>query len=62
LHTVTTTNVFGNFQSTLDLQVPEYYASNDPLVTYATPLHPNEEHTTSRKLIVGQNQFRVRSW
>jgi hypothetical protein len=46
----------------LELKVPEYFSCNDPLLTYATPLHAMEEHTTTRKTIVGQDNFRVRSW
>ena len=42
------------FQAHLDIQVPTYYAGNDPLLTYATPLHPEEEHTTSREELIGK--------
>jgi len=38
----------------LEIQVPTYYAGNDPLLTYATPLHPQEEHTTSREELIGK--------
>ena len=34
--------------------MPTYYAGNDPLLTYATPLHPQEEHTTSREELIGK--------
>ncbi len=37
------------FQAILDLEVPEYFGGNDPLLAYATPLHPMEEHTTTRR-------------
>ena len=36
--------------------MPSYYAANDPLLTYATPLHPQEEHTTSRQELIGKLQ------
>ena len=42
------------FQAHLEIQVPTYYAGNDPLLTYATPLHPEEEHTTSREELIGK--------
>jgi len=38
----------------LEIQVPTYYAGNDPLLTYATPLHPQEEHTTTREELIGK--------
>lgn len=38
----------------LEIEVPEYFAGNDPLLTYATPLHPQEEHTTSRQELIGK--------
>ena len=41
-------------QAHLEIQVPTYYAGNDPLLTYATPLHPQEEHTTSREELIGK--------
>ena len=34
--------------------MPTYYAGNDPLLTYATPLHTEEEHTTSREELIGK--------
>ncbi len=34
-------------------QVPDYCPTNDPLFSYATPLHPAEEHTTTRPDIPG---------
>merc|ERR1719232_31901 len=40
----------------LEIEVPSYYAANDPLLTYATPLHPQEEHTTSRQELIGKLQ------
>lgn len=40
-------------QAYLEIEVPTYFAGNDPLLTYATPLHPNEEHTTTRKELIG---------
>ena len=36
----------------LDLEVPEYDPSNDPLLSYSTPLSPYELHTHTRKDIV----------
>ena len=42
------------FQAYLEIEVPNYYAGNDPLLTYATPLHPQEEHTTSREELIGK--------
>ncbi len=44
------------FQAHLEIEVPKYYAGNDPLLTYATPLHPQEEHTTSRQELIGKVQ------
>jgi hypothetical protein len=41
-------------QAHLEIQVPTYYAGNDPLLTYATPLHPQEEHTTTREELIGK--------
>lgn len=38
----------------LEIEVPTYYAGNDPLLTYATPLHTQEEHTTSREELIGK--------
>ena len=38
----------------MEIEVPTYYAGNDPLLTYATPLHPEEEHTTSREELIGK--------
>ena len=51
-----TTNAFSTFclQAHLEIQVPTYYAGNDPLLTYATPLHPQEEHTTTREELIGK--------
>ena len=34
--------------------MPTYYSGNDPLLTYATPLHPQEEHTTTREELIGK--------
>lgn len=50
--------------SNLEFEVPDYFPANDPLLTYSTPLHPMEEHTTTRKVIIGRTkpEFRVRSW
>ena len=42
------------FQAHLDIEVPSYFAANDPLLTYATPLHSNEEHTTTREELIGK--------
>ena len=49
-------NAFSTFclQAHLEIQVPTYYAGNDPLLTYATPLHPQEEHTTTREELIGK--------
>ena len=33
------------------MNVPEYYGSNDPLLSYTTRLHPLEAHTTTRQPI-----------
>ena len=41
-------------QAHLEIQVPTYYSGNDPLLTYATPLHPQEEHTTTREELIGK--------
>ena len=51
-----TPNAFSTFclQAHLEIQVPTYYAGNDPLLTYATPLHPQEEHTTTREELIGK--------
>ena len=42
------------FQSNLEIEVPNYYAENDPLLTYSTPLHSMEEHTTTREELIGK--------
>ena len=42
------------FQAHLEIEVPTYFAGNDPLLTYATPLHPEEEHTTTRQELIGK--------
>lgn len=42
------------FQAHLEIEVPNYYAGNDPLLTYATPLHAQEEHTTTRQQLIGK--------
>ena len=34
--------------------MPTYCATNDPLLTYATPLHAQEDHTTTRRELIGQ--------
>ena len=44
------------FQAHLEIEVPTYFAGNDPLLTYATPLHPEEEHTTTRQELIGNVQ------
>ena len=45
---------FQIFQAHLDIEVPSYFAANDPLLTYATPLNSNEEHTTTREELIGK--------
>ncbi|TRY68356.1 hypothetical protein TCAL_04126 [Tigriopus californicus] len=36
----------------LDLRVPDYHMTNDPLFSFATPLLEHERHTSSRKNVV----------
>ncbi len=44
------------FQAHLELEVPNYYPPNDPLLTYATPLHENEQHTSTREELIGKTK------
>ena len=47
-------NPYFFLQAHLEIEVPNYYAENDPLLTYSTPLHDLEEHTTTREELIGK--------
>jgi len=47
-------DVMRRVMSNLEIEVPNYYAENDPLLTYSTPLHSMEEHTTTREELIGK--------